>query len=161
MEKSLNIIKGARSYITNLIEEFSVEQLNEIPEGFHNNLLWNFGHIISVQQGLCYLNSNVPAIVELDLIAKYKSGSKPEAPADIEEYEKLKGYLFTNIDRLAEDKQQGLFKNYNSFGLKSYADVRIENIDDAIKFVAFHDGLHVGYMMALKRVLKQTNLYNS
>ena len=161
MEKSLNIIKGARSYITNLIEEFSVEQLNEIPAGFHNNLLWNFGHIISVQQGLCYLSSDEQPIVELDLITKYKSGSKPEGIVDVEEYDKLKGYLFTTIDRLAEDKEKGLFKNYIGFGLKSYADVRVENIDDAIKFVAFHDGLHVGYMMALKRVLKHTNLYNS
>ena len=161
MEKSLNIIRGARSYIMNLIEEFSVEQLNEIPEGFHNNLLWNFGHIISVQQGLCYLSSGELPIVELDLIAKYKSGSKPEGIVDVEEYDKLKGYLFTTIDRLAEDKEKGLFKSYNGFGLKSYADIRVENIDDAIKFVAFHDGLHVGYMMALKRVLKHSNLYNS
>ncbi len=161
MEKSLNIIKGARNYITNLIEEFSIEQLNEIPEGFHNNLLWNFGHIISVQQSLCYLNSNVPPIVEMDVITKYKSGSKPDGAAGVEEYDKLKGYLFSTIDQLEEDKQNGLFKTYNGFGLKSYADVRIENIDDAIRFVAFHDGLHVGYMMALKRVLNQKNLHNS
>lgn len=161
MEKSLNIIIGARSYITNLIEEFSIEQLNEIPAGFHNNLIWNFGHIISVQQGLCYLSSGEQPVVEQDLITKYKSGSKPEGLVDVEEYDKLKSYLFTTIDRMDEDKKKGLFKNYNGFGLKSYADLRIENIDDAIKFVAFHDGLHVGYMMALKRVLKHTNLYNS
>ena len=161
MEESLNIIKGARSFITNLIEEFSIEQLNKIPDGFNNNLLWNFGHIISVQQGLCYLSSNEPPVVELDLLTKYKSGSKPGGVVDVEEYNKLKGYFFTTIDRLAEDKKKGLFKNYNGFGLKSYADVRIENIDDAIKFVAFHDGLHVGYMMALKRVLKHNNLDNS
>ncbi len=42
MEKSLNIIRVARSYITDLIEEFSVDQLNEIPAGFKNNFLWNF-----------------------------------------------------------------------------------------------------------------------
>lgn len=161
MEKSLNIIKGARSFIANLIEEFSVEQLNEIPVGFNNNLLWNFGHIISVQQGLCYLSSNEQPVVESDLITKYKSGSKPEGLIDVEEYDKLKSYLLTTIDRLAEDKKKGLFTNYNGFGLKSYADLRIENIDDAVKFVAFHDGLHLGYMMALKRVLKHTNLYNS
>ena len=42
MENYLNIIRGARSYITIPIEEFSVDQLNEIPAGFKNNFLWNF-----------------------------------------------------------------------------------------------------------------------
>ena len=161
MEKSFEIIKGGRSFITNLIGEFSIDELNIIPEGFHNNLIWNFGHIISVQQGLCYLSSGEQPVVESDLISKYKSGTKPEGIVNVEEYDHLKSYLFSNIDRLEEDLQKGLFKKYNGFGLKSYADIRIENIDDAIRFIAFHDGLHVGYMMALKRVLKQTNLYNS
>lgn len=159
MEKSLDIIKGARSFITNLIEEFSIDQLNEIPDGFHNNLLWNFGHIISIQQKFCYINSNLPPVVESDLINKYRSGSTPDGITDINEYDKLKDYLFSTIDKVALDKKKGLFQTYNGFGLKSYAEVRIENIDDAIKFIAFHDGLHVGYMMALKRVLKHGKMY--
>ena len=161
MEKSFEIIKGARSYITNLIDEFSIEQLNIIPEGFNNNLIWNFGHLISVQQGLCYLSSGEEPVVELELIQKYKSGSKPESMIDSAEYDKLKNDFFSTIDQLEADKKNGLFKNYKAFELKSYANVRIENIDDAIKFVTFHDGLHVGYMMALKRVLKHSNAFNS
>ena len=110
---------------------------------------------------MCYLVSNEKPIVESEVIAKYKSGSKPEGIVSLEEYEKLKGYLFTTIDKFAADKQSGLFQNYNGIELKPYADLRIGNIDDAIRFVSFHDGLHVGYMMALKKALKQTNLYNS
>ncbi|MEO6684277.1 MAG: DinB family protein [Ginsengibacter sp.] len=161
MEKSFEIIKGARSFVTNLLKEFSIEQLNIIPEGFNNNLIWNFGHVISVQQGLCYLSSGEKPVVDLKLIQKYKSGSKPEGIIDSAEYDQLENEFFSTIDRLEEDLKNGLFKNYKAFELSSYADLRIENIEDAIKFVAFHDGLHVGYMMALKRVLKHTNLYNS
>jgi len=29
----------------------------------------------------------------------------------------------------------------------------LQNINDALEFVFFHDGLHIGYMLAQKRVL--------
>ncbi|MEO5649974.1 MAG: DinB family protein [Ginsengibacter sp.] len=154
MKKSLDIIRGARTFLINLIDGISIEKLNEIPPGFNNNLVWNLGHVIANQQIICYLNAGVAPLVEEQFINKYKTGTKPEGFIDEAEFTVWKGNLLSTIDKLEEDVAAHKFENYKLFVLKSYAGLRIENINDAIKFISFHDGLHVGYSMALKRHLE-------
>lgn len=154
MNKSLDIIRGSRKFLLNLIDGISIEKLNEIPNGFNNNLVWNLGHVIANQQLLCYRNAGVKPVIEDELIDKYKTGTRPEGFIDEAEFKKLVNYLLPTIDKLEEDAAAKIFENYKPFNLKSYAGLAIKNIDDAIKFVSFHDGLHVGYSMALKRTIK-------
>ncbi len=42
---------GRQLYLA-FLEKYSLEQLNYIPEGFSNNLIWNAGHIVASQQKL-------------------------------------------------------------------------------------------------------------
>ena len=50
-------IKRSREIYASYIENYTLEQLNHIPEGLRNNLIWNIGHIIVSQQRLAYLLS--------------------------------------------------------------------------------------------------------
>ena len=77
MKKTVDIIHHARSTLGTLMDQFSLDQLNEIPAGFNNNLIWNLGHIIVSQQLLCYAASGITPLVEPGLIGKYKSGTRP------------------------------------------------------------------------------------
>jgi len=43
-----------------MIEDFSLEELNKIPEGFNNNIIWNIAHVIATQQALVYGLSGLP-----------------------------------------------------------------------------------------------------
>jgi hypothetical protein len=138
----------------NLIDGISIEKLNEIPEGFNNNLAWNFAHVIANQQILCYRNAGAKPVISDEIIDKYKTGTRPEGFIDEKEFETLKQFLLSTIDKFEEDSATNIFENYKAFDLKSYPGVRLKNINDAAKFVSFHDGLHVGYSMALKRALK-------
>jgi hypothetical protein len=52
MEATFKIWETSRKKYLELIENYSLEQLNKIPQGFSNNLVWNLGHIIVSQQGL-------------------------------------------------------------------------------------------------------------
>ncbi|MBC7887461.1 MAG: DinB family protein [Ferruginibacter sp.] len=52
--ESINGIAATRLYFSQMVAELSVEDLNFIPGGFNNNIAWHLGHIISVQQSLCY-----------------------------------------------------------------------------------------------------------
>ena len=155
MKESIDIMRGARLFLINLIEGISIERLNEIPDGFNNNLVWNFGHVIATQQILCYRNAGVKPVIEDEFIEKYKTGTRPEGFLDEKGFEILKKYLLQTIDKFEEDSATNMFENYKAFDLKSYPGVRLKNIGDAAKFVSFHDGLHVGYSMALKRSLKK------
>lgn len=155
MKESIDIMRGARKFLINLIDGISIEKLNEIPAGFNNNLAWNIGHVIANQQILCYRNAGVKPVIEEEIIDKYKTGTRPEGFIEEKEFKVLIQYLLETIDKFEKDSATNMFENYKAFDLKSYPGVRLKNIGDAAKFVTFHDGLHVGYSMALKRSLKK------
>ena len=152
MEKQFEIIRKTRRYLLSIIEELSIDQLNTIPEGFNNNIVWNFGHVIAAQQGVCYLRGGVPVVIDEELFKKYKPESKPVNRTEDAELHTLKTLLFSTIDQLEEDYKAGKFANYIPW--KSRYGIEVNTIDDAITFLSFHDGLHVGYTMALRRAIK-------
>ena len=47
MEKQFETIRKTRAFLRSLVDNLTTEQLNEIPEGFSNNIVWNFGHIVA------------------------------------------------------------------------------------------------------------------
>ena len=154
MKESIDIMRGARIFLVNLLEGISIEKLNEIPSGFNNNLVWNLAHVIANQQVLCYRNAGVKPVLEDAFIDKFKTGTRPDGFIDEGTFETFKRNLLQTIDKFEEDSASNMFENYKAFELRSYPGVTLKNISDAAKFVSFHDGLHVGYSMALKRALK-------
>jgi hypothetical protein len=86
MEKQFEIIRKTRSFLLSIINELSIEQLNQIPEGFINNIAWNFGHVIAAQQGVCYLRAGLPMHIDKEVFKNYKSESKPESPIGEEDF---------------------------------------------------------------------------
>ena len=154
MKESIDIMRGARIFLVNLLEGISIEKLNEIPSGFNNNLAWNLAHVIANQQVLCYRNAGAKPVLEDAFIDKYKTGTRPDGFIDEGTFEAFKKNLLQTIDEFEEDSVSNMFENYKAFELRSYPGVTLKNISDAAKFVSFHDGLHVGYSMALKRALK-------
>ena len=154
MKESIDIMRGARIFLVNLLEGISIEKLNEIPSGFNNNLAWNLAHVIANQQVLCYRNAGAKPVLEDAFIDKYKTGTRPDGFINESTFGSFKKNLLQTIDKFEEDSASNMFENYKAFELRSYPGVTLKNISDAAKFVSFHDGLHVGYSMALKRALK-------
>lgn len=119
-----------------------------IPKGFNNNLFWNFAHCIVTQQLLIYKLSGNTMIIDDELVEKFRKGTKALeiVPSPIE-IGKIKDLAITAVDQLEKDFEQGLFKTYNeyptSFG------VTLKSVEEAILFNNIHEGLHLGYMMAM------------
>jgi hypothetical protein len=159
MKESIDIIRGGRIYLKNILDGISIEKLNEIPEGFINNLAWNVAHMIANQQILCYRNAGAKPVIDDAFIDKYKTGTRPENFIDENEFKTILEYLMSTIEQFGKDAETKMFKHYEVHEFKSYPGLKLENIKDAAKFVTFHDGLHIGYCMALKRAVKnKTNL---
>jgi hypothetical protein len=110
--------------------------------------------MIANQQVLCYRNAGAKPVLEDGFIDKYKTGTWPDGFIDESTFGSFKRNLLQTIDKFEEDSASNMFENYKAFELRSYPGVTLKNISDAAKFVSFHDGLHVGYSMALKRALK-------
>jgi hypothetical protein len=55
--QTLDITRTSRNILSQMAG--TLEQLNKIPEGYNNNLIWNIAHVVVVQQMLVYkyLNS--------------------------------------------------------------------------------------------------------
>lgn len=153
MNKSIDNIRKARLFLLDSLQDVTIEALNEVPAGFNNNIIWNLGHLIASQQGHCYKRSGLSELTDHDLFEAYKSGSRPNGFVDEAGVNNIKEQLLNTIDAFEEKYTQGAFKQYEPF--ETRYKISITNIDDAIDFVLFHEGLHSGYINALKRIVKQ------
>jgi hypothetical protein len=153
MHFTLEVLPNTRKAFNNIIESCSLQDLNKIPKGFNNNIIWNIGHIVVIQQILVYKLSGLPMLVSDALVEKYKRGSKPDGDVTQEEVNELKDLLFTTIDNTKADYAKNIFKNFTPYTVTTTGNT-LSSIDDAFNFVLFHEGLHFGYVLALLRVIK-------
>ena len=90
MEVTFKIWETNRNIYVKFLENYTLEQLNVIPTGFSNNLVWNLGHIIVIQQALVYRLSGLPMYVSDELFEMYRNGSKPTGETTQVEVDELK-----------------------------------------------------------------------
>lgn len=140
-----------RVILKNFLETISLKDLNKIPEDFNNNIIWNIAHLVATQQILVYKFSEVPALVSDELIDKYRKGTKPEADVTQEEVDEIKELLFSTLDQTRKDYEAGLFKTYNT--ITTSMDSTLSNVDEAIAYNNFHEGIHLGSVLALRHVI--------
>ncbi len=152
MEKSTEIIKETRIRFLNLMNDLSIDALNKVPSNFNNNIIWNFGHIIATQQVLCYQLSNVHMKLGTEYIQRYAKGTKPHVSVSQQEIDFLKQHALDTVDELETDFRSNVFNNFQPY--TTGFGVRLNDITDAIKYVSTHETLHLGYAMALKKLVQ-------
>lgn len=151
MKEVFEITQTSRKLLSQFIENLTLEELNTIPAGFNNNIIWNIGHIIVVQQMLVYNLSGVPMLVSADCVARYKKGTKPTEHATDEELTMLKELLFSTIKQTELDFESGIFKNFTEYAVMT--GFVIKNAKDAIAFNYYHEALHTGVIMSLRKLV--------
>lgn len=152
MEKQFEIIKSVRKYLLGLIADLTVDELNEIPAGFNNNIIWNLAHIIASQQNVCYVRGGLDLKIDQNLFLAYKPETKPQAYVEMEKIAEIKELFLSTIDQLEADYYNNVFNDYNAW-TNRYG-VTHNTIEDTINFLIFHEGFHIGYITSLKRLVK-------
>lgn len=153
MDTSIVTIQETRKLFLNLIEGLTIEEINIIPQGFNNNIIWNFGHVIVSQQTLCYRLAGLPLNLDESYILKYAKGTKPETFLDGKELAFLKELSVSMINILVDDLDKNLFSNYKEY--QTSFNVKLLTVQDAVKFLTMHEGMHYGYVLALKKLIKK------
>ncbi|MCI4443299.1 MAG: DinB family protein [Lentimicrobium sp.] len=151
MQKTFDITSASRKIVSQFLENHSLEQLNKIPDGFKNNLIWNIGHIVVVQQVLVYKLSGLPMMISDELVQKYMKGTKPEHNVTQAEVDEIKSLLLKIIDQTKEDFSKKIFKNYQEYPTST--GFTIKSAEEAMVFNNFHEGLHIGIMMGLRKFI--------
>ena len=152
MKNSFEILNITRNNVVNAIKDLSLSELNTIPTGFKNNVIWNVGHIVATQQLLCYKLSGLEMALDGDFIAKYMKGTVPESDVSQQELDYIVEQIRELPAKLESDFTKGIFKEYNSY--TTSFNITLDNIEKAIQFNNVHEGLHFGYIMAMKKSLK-------
>ena len=151
MESVLKTWTTSRNLYLKFFENYTLEQLNTVPKGFNNNLIWNIGHIIVAQQGLVYHNSGLPMYIPDELLGLYKPGSKPTTTTSQKEVDELKSLLISLVEKAKKDFAEGKFVTYKEY--TTTTGFHLTSVVDAMVFNNFHEGLHLGYMMSLRKFL--------
>lgn len=124
-----------------------------IPQGFANNIAWNLGHMVVTQEAVTHRLSGLPTITTDEDMSRFRNGTSPEEWGDWKpDMDRWKGLLRDTSDKLTTDYEAGVFKEYKT--LTTSTGFVLNNVDDAIVFNKFHEGLHLGVIISLKDVLR-------
>jgi len=108
------------------------------------------GHLVAVQQGICYQKAGLPPLINDDFFKKFMPGSKPDGAFSKDEIVHIKQLLVITLDQLETDYNNLVFGNYTAWFTR--LGTKVTNIDDCLEFLSFHEKLHSGTIMALKRL---------
>ncbi|MFW0715940.1 DinB family protein [Pedobacter sp. N23S346] len=144
------IINSRKSFIQ-LIDGLTIEQLNKIPDGYNNNIIWNFGHIVVSTQTLCYVRTGIlqdASTVKFNEF--YKKDTRPTYTVTEREVAELRTIAMDSIKKIEEDYTNGIFANITPFPTATYG-VELKSIEAVLTTTVGHDNLHFGYALALKK----------
>lgn len=151
MQKHFDTLKQSRKLILTIVENLSIEQLNKIPQNFKNNIVWNIAHLVVTQQLLCYKLSGLNCLISDTLIAGFQKGTAPTYTVEKDEFEIIKQLFLELPEKLEQDYNNEVFKNYNEY--TTSVNVTLQNIDDAIIFNTYHEGIHLGVILQLLKFI--------
>ncbi len=151
MEQLISIQKKGRIHLANFLDNYSLNQITTIPKGFNNNLFWNIAHTVATQQLVCYYLSNVPMNIDKFWIDNFKKGTVPSLKIEKDHVVDLKEILIKQPNDILIDYTNGMFKSYKTYET-SYG-ATLNSIEEAIKFNNIHEALHLGYIMAMCKLV--------
>ncbi len=147
MKTNLKLLKASISNILGMVKGLSNAQLNEIPVGYANNIIWNVAHLVVTQKLLIYGLSNNELNLDDPFLAAYRKGSKPNGVVGEEECKSiflLFEYLYAELEEDIETLDFSKFKIYPT----SY-NFEITNLEEAVTFNNLHFALHFAFLLKL------------
>jgi hypothetical protein len=151
MEATFRIWQTSRGLYQNFLDSYSLEQLNTIPVGMSNNLIWNIGHVIVSQQKLVYALSGLPMRISDSLFEKYQNGSRPDGKTTQTEVDEIKKLISEMVEKTKADFEAGIFKEFHPYQTKT--GFHLGTLKEAIEFNNYHEGIHLGIMMSIKKYI--------
>ncbi len=150
-ESLLDISIANRRIILKLIENMSLDQLNTIPEGFSNSIAWNVVHLFVTEQLLSHGLSGMELNVSEEMVASFRKGTKPEAPVTKEVLDLVKQQYLSILEDTQESYRNGVFKTFQVY--PTSAGYTLNSIEEAMAFTNFHEGIHLGVILALRKLV--------
>src|SRR5690606_17466628 len=122
-------------------------------EGYRNNIWWNIAHVVVTQQLLGYKPGGPEMRADNALTEKFNKGTVPDGTATDAEIDLVTRLLFDPGKWAREEYGKGLLNKYNQY--TTSVNITLRNVEDAILFNVYHEGMHLGAILALLKALKR------
>lgn len=147
------LFRISRKNYVEILEAHTLDQLNTVPVGFKNNLIWNMAHVISATDGLVYRLNGLPVKMPESFKLAYSKGSQPEKAVDQSFVDEIKHLLLNQVDEIQAEYNSGLFPSRTVQEYPTSYGNTLVSIENILEFIQLHEGLHYGYMLALKKLI--------
>jgi hypothetical protein len=154
VEFQLTLLEKTRRRALEIASELTPEQLLTVPKGFHNNILWNLGHLVASQQVLCYVKSGLSPRAPAYLMPLFGKGSSPAqwTASNVEiDVTEIKTWVLDTVSLLRADFENHVFKSYESYETSS--GMVLTNIGEALTYVLWHESMHLGVILAQRKLV--------
>jgi hypothetical protein len=144
-------MKMVRGMTLRAIDGLSDDQLLEVRAPFHNNILWNLGHVLLVQYHLSYGPSGLALPLPEDYAATFGRGTSPSTWTATPNIEEIKKQLDAACETVRTACGSGAFAGFKPYPLPM--GVTLSTPPEAMQFHCIHEGIHLGAISAMRKVL--------
>ncbi|NHM32998.1 DinB family protein [Neobacillus terrae] len=150
IQSAWQLLKDVRGITMEILNSIPEELTDVVPEGFNNSVRWNAGHILLDQYLWFYhkINDEMPLN---EFSAFFGYGTSPKDWKDLDSIPSME-----TIKQLMEEQPSLLintFENRFEEKLLSPSEHGITTIGDVIARTLYHEGMHTGTLIAMKRKL--------
>jgi hypothetical protein len=85
------------------------------------------------------------------MIQRFQKGTVPSKALSQQNFEEIKSLFVALPLALEKDLEAGVFKNYTPY--TTSVGIVLSNIEEALSFNAFHEGIHLGVVLSLKKLV--------
>ncbi len=149
LKKQFDLLAHTRKNILSATSGLTLDQLNKIPEGYNNNVIWNMGHCVVTSQLLIYGLSGTTMNASPEMIAKYRKGTAPTSPVTESEVIEIRNLLEKTMVQIERDYEAGIFGAFREYPTSFGA--TLDSVESAIQFNTVHEAMHYGYILAQKK----------
>lgn len=147
----LGLLEKTRRRAVEIASGLTPARLRAVPPGFHNNILWNLGHMVVSQQVLCYVKSGLPTRAPSYLAPLFGKGTSPaQWNAQVDERE-IMTWLIDTVDQLRTDLAQHAFKTYETY--ETSTGMVLTHIGEALAYVLWHESMHLGVILSQRKLV--------
>lgn len=148
---SLYALKKTRENAILTLSSFDENSWNTLAPGFNNTPAWNFCHGIVTTYLLTLGLADIETGLSIRELAKFRKGSNGNLPVSDDEMKRFIALADSSQEQIKTAYDSGELKKFQAYET-SYG-ITLSNIEEAIHFVAVHEALHLGYLMAQRKVI--------
>ncbi|WP_420457071.1 DinB family protein [Rubrivirga sp.] len=148
---TLDVVRQTRRAMAAVVDALPDAARTTIPDGFNNHVLWNAGHVVATEQALTYGLSGMPPNPPDGFMADFRKRSSPRDWDRAWTWAEVRDLLLSAPDRTEADLRAGRFETFREY--RTTPGVVLASAEDAVRFNLYHEGLHLGSILALRKLV--------